>query len=147
MKKSNLLTISLVLLIGIMISCSKTDLSMLSTPSNTGGNTQTNNPAAMTVVDPYAAIKLTFGTNIDPLNLLNYANQAIPNYINKDNTADGNQIADKIATLGRVLFYDKKLYRIFFKNNHYLERRKFFLVFIYFNPSTKIFFRDLLLEF
>ena len=98
MKKSNLVTISFLLLIGLIISCSKSDLVI---PSAT-------NPAAITVVDPYTAIKLTFGTNIDPLNLLNYANQAIPNYINKDNTGT-NVITNAKASLGRVLFYDKNL--------------------------------------
>ncbi|CAM1343352.1 cytochrome-c peroxidase [Tenacibaculum amylolyticum] len=44
--------------------------------------------------------------NLD--NLLNYANQSIPNYITKDNT-QGNVITDIGATLGRVLFYDKNL--------------------------------------
>ena len=52
---------------------------------------------------------LFISATIDLDNLFNYANQSKPNYINKDNTADGNQIDDKIATLGRVLFYDKKL--------------------------------------
>ena len=37
-----------------------------------------------------------------------YSNQATPNYIDKDNTR-GNEITDAGATLGRVLFYDKKL--------------------------------------
>lgn len=39
----------------------------------------------------------------------NYAAQAIPNNIAKDNTPLNNEITDKGATLGRVLFYDKKL--------------------------------------
>ncbi len=52
MKKSNLVTIAFLLLIDLIISCSKTDLALPSIPSNTGGNTQTNNPVAMTVVDP-----------------------------------------------------------------------------------------------
>ncbi len=60
------------------------------------------------VVDPYAAIKATFGTKIDPNNLANYANQGKPAYINKDNTG-GNTITNAKATLGRVLFYDKNL--------------------------------------
>lgn len=51
---------------------------------------------------------LVSGT-IDLDNLFNYANQNIPNYINKDNTPGNNAIDDKIATLGRVLFYDKNL--------------------------------------
>ena len=58
--------------------------------------------------DRYAAIKETFGTRIDPNNLAVYANQGKPAYINKDNTA-GNGITDAKATLGRVLFYDKRL--------------------------------------
>ncbi|MBN8782163.1 MAG: cytochrome-c peroxidase [Sphingobacteriales bacterium SCN 48-20] len=56
----------------------------------------------------YTAIRAKFGTRIDPDNLLNYANQAIPGYINKDNTR-GNAITNAKATLGRVLFYDKNL--------------------------------------
>ena len=46
---------------------------------------------------------------VDLDNLFDYANQSIPNYINKDNTPANNAIDNKIATLGRVLFYDKKL--------------------------------------
>jgi len=45
---------------------------------------------------------------IDLTNLDNYANQAKPAYITKDNTV-GNPITDAGATLGRVLFYDKRL--------------------------------------
>jgi cytochrome c peroxidase len=56
----------------------------------------------------YSAIKATFGTNIDPNNLLNYANQGKPFYIIKDNTG-ANAISNAKATLGRVLFYDKNL--------------------------------------
>ncbi|OYU79678.1 MAG: cytochrome-c peroxidase [Flavobacterium sp. BFFFF1] len=59
-------------------------------------------------IDLYPNITATFGTTIDPDNLSNYANQAIPAYITKDNTA-GNPITDKGATLGRILFYDKNL--------------------------------------
>lgn len=45
---------------------------------------------------------------IDLENLFNYANQTRPAYILKDNTGN-NVITDEGATLGRVLFYDKKL--------------------------------------
>lgn len=62
----------------------------------------------VTPADPYAAIKATFGTNIDPNNLANYGNQGKPNYIVKDN-AGGAVISNAKATLGRVLFYDKNL--------------------------------------
>lgn len=41
--------------------------------------------------------------------LENYANQPVPVYIAKDNTPPNNAITDLGATLGRVLFYDKKL--------------------------------------
>ena len=62
----------------------------------------------VTPADPYAAIKATFGTNIDPANLANYGSQPKPNYIVKENTG-ANPITNAKATLGRVLFYDKNL--------------------------------------
>ncbi|MBI1292996.1 cytochrome-c peroxidase [bacterium] len=46
---------------------------------------------------------------IDLTNLPNYANQTIPNYITRNNTPPDNQISNAGATLGRVLFYDKRL--------------------------------------
>ena len=48
---------------------------------------------------------------IDLVNPANYATQPIPNYINRDNTPGNNPITDLGATLGRVLFYDKRLSR------------------------------------
>src|SRR5437762_3373760 len=48
---------------------------------------------------------------IDLAALENYANQGQPAYIQKNNTPAGNQISDAGATLGRVLFYDKRLSR------------------------------------
>ena len=41
----------------------------------------------------------------------NYADQPVPAYITKDNTPVDNAITDLGATLGRVLFYDKRLSR------------------------------------
>ena len=41
----------------------------------------------------------------------NYANQPVPAYITKDNTPVDNGITDLGATLGRVLFHDKRLSR------------------------------------
>lgn len=78
-------------LLMIAVSCSKSD-----------------NTTVPPGVDPYAAIKAAFGTNIDPDNLANYANQVKPAYINKDNTGPNN-VTNAKATLGRVLFYDKNL--------------------------------------
>ena len=54
------------------------------------------------------AVQTTFGGVIDLENLANYANQPVPDYINKLNDG-GNPITDAGATLGRVLFYDKSL--------------------------------------
>jgi len=59
-------------------------------------------------VTTYPFVEAEFGSSIDLQNLANYANQAVPAYITKNN-AQGNIISDKGATLGRVLFYDKKL--------------------------------------
>ncbi len=80
---------AIIVLVIIAVSCSK---------NNSGSGT----------TDPYTAIKAAFGTTIDPTNLANYANQAKPNYIVKENTG-GNPITNAKATLGRVLFYDKSL--------------------------------------
>jgi cytochrome c peroxidase len=56
----------------------------------------------------YLAVENVFEGTIDLNNLENYADQAVPNYINRDNT-NGNPITDAGATLGRALFYDKNL--------------------------------------
>ncbi len=60
------------------------------------------------LTDNYPNVSSTFGANVDLNNLYNYANQNIPSYITKDNSTE-NTINDKVATLGRVLFYDKNL--------------------------------------
>lgn len=56
----------------------------------------------------FAFALASFGV-IDLSNLFNYANQPVPAYIQKDNTPGNNQLSNATATLGRVLFYDKKL--------------------------------------
>ncbi len=51
-------------------------------------------------------------TAVETIDLNNpsmYANQARPAYIRKDNTTAGNAITNRGATLGRILFYDKRL--------------------------------------
>lgn len=78
-------------------------LSILTIFTNCSKTTETTGSATDMI-----AIKNTFGTNIDLNNLANYANQSIPSYITRDNSA-GNTITNQKATLGRVLFYDKKL--------------------------------------
>ncbi len=52
---------------------------------------------------------LFFAGSIDINALFNYSNQPIPSYINEDNTPPSNPITNEGATLGRVLFHDKKL--------------------------------------
>ena len=46
---------------------------------------------------------------LDLTKLHSYADQEVPAYINRDNTPDNNPITNIGATLGRVLFYDKRL--------------------------------------
>src|SRR5687767_11515430 len=48
---------------------------------------------------------------IDLSSLSDYANQPIPAYITRNNTPGNNAISNIGATLGRVLFYDKRLSR------------------------------------
>jgi cytochrome c peroxidase len=59
-------------------------------------------------ITTYPFVEAEFGASLDLDNLANYANQAIPSYITKNNS-QGNAITDRGATLGRVLFYDKNL--------------------------------------
>ncbi len=103
MRLQSLITASLIAGIFGMIGCSKTDAITI-LPAVTA----TTTTQITTTTDPYAAIKLAFGTAIDPNNLENYANQGKPAYILKNNLGN-NTITDKTATLGRVLFYDKNL--------------------------------------
>ena len=48
---------------------------------------------------------------LDLTTLQNYAGQTIPAYITRNNTPGNNAITNAGATLGRVLFYDKRLSR------------------------------------
>ncbi len=104
MRLQSFITVALIAGIFCITGCSKNDAMMLISATKA---TPTSNTTTITV-DPYAAIKLTFGTAIDPANLENYANQDKPAYILKNNLGN-NPITDKNATLGRVLFYDKNL--------------------------------------
>ncbi len=67
------------------------------------------NVSALSSARISSTMMAAFGDNIDLDNLQNYSNQAIPSYANKDNTPFLNPITNAGATLGRVLFYDKKL--------------------------------------
>lgn len=70
-------------------------------------NNQEDNYVAISS-ENYPNVEAAFGNTIDLTSLSNYANQVIPPYITKDNSAL-NPVTDKGATLGRVLFYDKNL--------------------------------------
>lgn len=101
MRKVNKVVIGIFFSIIILIGCSKSDISIISSMTSSASG---NSTASVL----YANIKAAFGTSIDPTNLIDYANQAKPNYINKDNTG-ANGITNAKATLGRVLFYDNNL--------------------------------------
>jgi len=60
------------------------------------------------IPESYPAVQAQFGNSVDLNNLANYANQTVPAYITKDNSGL-NPVSNKGATLGRVLFYDKKM--------------------------------------
>ena len=76
----------------------------LSSCNNNDEETYTPLPSSTS----YPAVEAEFGSSVDLNNLANYANQTIPGYITKDNSTL-NLISDKGATLGRILFYDKKM--------------------------------------
>ena len=100
MRKAIKLSATIFLFIGMVSSCTKVEIAALDL-SNV-------NKVVNAVIDPFAATKAAFGTNIDFANLSNYANQAIPAYIVNDNTGT-DTIKNNKATLGRILFYDKNL--------------------------------------
>jgi cytochrome c peroxidase len=90
MKKSILLVSLLAGVIVLIISCSK------------------NNDTTVINSEKYPFIKAAFGDIINPDNLTNYSNQALPVYITKNNSV-ANPVTNSKSTLGRVLFYDKNL--------------------------------------
>ena len=89
MRKIPLIFSGIVSLVIVLVACSKADTTA----------------TGQTV---YTAVATAFGAQIDLNNLANYAAQSKPAYITKDNTGN-NPIINAKATLGRVLFYDKKL--------------------------------------
>ena len=76
------------------------------TPPPTPAPTPTPTPT------PITSASIAEFTTLDLSALANYANPALPPYYDgsvPDNTPPGNAVTDRIATLGRVLFYDKRL--------------------------------------
>lgn len=79
-------------------------------PGSLGPVSPTATPTA--VATPFAALRAA--TTIDPANLANYAAPALPPYYDGqvaqlDNEPAANPVNDRLATLGRVLFYDRQL--------------------------------------
>lgn len=62
----------------------------------------------ITIASIVFSVAVALSTPLDLDNLFNYSDQPVPEYILFDNQ-QGNEITDAGATLGRVLFYDKKL--------------------------------------
>lgn len=66
--------------------------------------------ALVLTAQPLASLQAGDGV-LDLTSLHNYAGQTAPTYITRNNTPGNNAIANGAATLGRVLFYDKRLSR------------------------------------
>jgi cytochrome c peroxidase len=89
--------------------------------SSCGGDTTSNtaaSPVTIATVTPPPPTTAVSGivdfTTIDVNRLDNYANPVLPAYYDAtvaalDNSPNNNPINDRVATLGRVLFYDKRL--------------------------------------
>lgn len=63
----------------------------------------------LTLITGLLALGLLISGTIDLGSPFEYAQQVKPAYINKDNTPANNAINNHLATIGRVLFYDKQL--------------------------------------
>ena len=74
--------------------------------------TPTPTPAPTPTPTPITSASIAEFTTLDLASLANYANPVLPPYYDgtvPDNTPAGNAVTDRIATLGRALFYDKRL--------------------------------------
>ena len=120
MRKNNLSTLLILAVSTALVfnACNK-DLDpavrMPPPPPNGQDNNNVVDNTPVDAIDPndpppgtYPAVTAMFGDRLNLNALENYANQQRPGYINKDN-AGNNPITNRGATLGRVLFYDKKL--------------------------------------
>ena len=110
MRKIKLATLGFIFpLSAILSSCGGDTSSSTATPTVTiAAATPTPTPPTTTVSG------IVDFTTIDVARLDNYANPALPAYYDAtvaalDNTPNNNAINDRVATLGRVLFYDKRL--------------------------------------
>ena len=95
-------------LVACIAACGGSSSSNQTPPSVVGPITSTPSPTPT----PFAALQAA--TTIDPTRLLNYAAPTLPAFYDGqvtplDNTPANNQANDRLATLGRVLFYDRQL--------------------------------------
>ena len=84
----------------------------VTTASVTAAATPTPTPAPTPTPTAITSATIAEFTTLDLATLANYANPVLPAYYDgtvPDNTPAGNAVTDRIATLGRVLFYDKRL--------------------------------------
>ena len=89
--------------VALMMACSSAEES-----TNLANTATDNEPENVSVQGSTEATGSETAATLNLSNPYDYANQAVPSYITKDNTI-GNGISNAGATLGRVLFYDKKL--------------------------------------
>lgn len=89
------------------IPSSSEDITVTITASDGNGGSVSDSFLIACSIDQ-SSIQTVFAGAIDLENLDNFANQTVPNYINKLNEG-GNPITDKGATLGRILFFDLAL--------------------------------------
>ena len=105
---------SMALSLGLLAACGGGGDSGTSTVTLPVSVTPTPTPTPNPTPTPTPAEIVAQFTTIDLNNLLNYANPTLPAYYDntvaaRDNEPANNQIEDRIATLGRVLFYDTQL--------------------------------------
>lgn len=83
-------------------------------PAGTATPAPTPTPTPTPVPTGFNGAATAAATTVDLNNLLNYANPVLPAYYDAtvsalDNTPAANPVNDRLATLGRVLFYDRQL--------------------------------------
>ncbi len=93
---------------------SGTTLTAGTTTTTTAVVTPTPTPTPVATPTPVTTTGVATFTTLDLASLANYANPVLPAYYDAtvtalDNTPGDNAITDRIATLGRVLFYDQRL--------------------------------------
>lgn len=105
--KRNLMNIAACVASCFLAACGSNDSSSSQSATTTAAPVTPTTPAATFTA-------LLAATTIDPTRLANYSSPTLPAYYDGqvaqlDNTPPNNSASDRLATLGRVLFYDKQL--------------------------------------